>query len=118
MLLSFIATVIIHVGLSYFTCPTIIPDPFFRIWIARIHKANHGSDTQTYDNEGRFRPQQFEDIFIKYDRDSKGGLSKREILNLIKGQRLAGDFFGSAAVIAECMCLPPTFFPTYALFLP
>lgn len=68
----------------------------------RLHKANHGSDSLTYDQEGRFRPQQFEEIFTKYDRDAKGGLNKWEILDFWKGQRLVWDFFGWGATGFEC----------------
>ncbi|KAL8881142.1 MAG: hypothetical protein Q9198_001596, partial [Flavoplaca austrocitrina] len=74
IILSLIATMFIHFGLSYPTAPGILPDLFFRIYVDRIYKAKHGSDSMTYDNQGRFRPQQFEDIFAKYDRSHKGGL--------------------------------------------
>jgi len=53
----------------------------------------------TYDNEGRFRPQNFEDIFSKYDRENKGGLSWGDVLDLWKGQRMVLDFFGCCATI-------------------
>jgi hypothetical protein len=43
-----------------------LPDPFFRVYLARVHKDKHGSDTGTYDTEGRFVPQNFENIFAKY----------------------------------------------------
>lgn len=57
ILISFIAMFIIHSGLAYFTCPTLLPDIFFRLYLKNIHKAKHGSDTGTYDTEGRFIPQ-------------------------------------------------------------
>lgn len=105
--LAFIATLIINLGLSYATCPTFIPDPFFRIFLDRIHKAKHGSDSVTYDNEGRYRPQQFEDIFAKYDRGNKGGLTLADLWDFHKGQRLLGDFFGWSASLAECKFSDP-----------
>ncbi len=104
ILLSLAAAIIIHVGLSYATCPTIIPDPLFRLWTERMYKAKHGSDSMTYDNEGRFRPQAFEEIFTKYDRDNKGGLSLSDVFRLWRGQALLADFFGVTAVFLECEC--------------
>ncbi|KAI9791618.1 MAG: hypothetical protein M1816_003704 [Peltula sp. TS41687] len=103
--LTVFATVIIHIALSYGTCPGLLPDPFMRVWLVRIHKANHGSDSQAYDQEGRFRPQQFEEIFTKYDRDGKGGLNKDEIFDYLKGQRLVWDFFGWGATAFEWLCM-------------
>lgn len=103
--LALIATLVINLGLSYATCPTFLPDPFFRIYLDRIHKAKHGSDSTTYDNEGRYRPQSFEDIFSKYDRGNKGGLTMADVWDFLYGQRLLYDFFGRTAVFAECKSL-------------
>lgn len=66
ILVSLFAAFIIHLNFSFRTVPGILPDPFFRIWIDNIHKTKHGSDTNTFDNEGRFTPQHFEDFFEKY----------------------------------------------------
>lgn len=100
-LLSAIVMIIIHQGLSYPTCPSWIPDPSFRIWINNIHKDNHGSASGSYDQEGRFRPQQFEDIFSKYDQGHKGGLTIGDLLRFHKGQRFAMDFWGQTATFLE-----------------
>lgn len=105
ILLSALATFIINFNLSYPTVPGILPDPFFRIWVKRLHKDKHGSDSMSYDNEGRFRPQQFEDFFAKYDRGNKGGLDAYDLLRAHKGQRLAFDFFGWSATFFECKLL-------------
>ena len=56
----------------------------------------------TYDNEGRFRPQNFEDIFAKYDKGNKGGLDWSDVMSLWHGQMLAFDFFGWSATFLEC----------------
>jgi peroxygenase len=55
IILSALAMVIINGALSYPTVSGLLPDPFFRIYIKNIHKDKHGSDSMTYDNEGRFR---------------------------------------------------------------
>jgi peroxygenase len=102
ILLSALATFIINVNLSYPTLPGWLPDPFFRIYINNVHKAKHGSDSMSFDNEGRFSPQKYEDLFAKYDRGDKGGLDWRDLLRFHKGQRMAMDFFGWSAVFFEC----------------
>lgn len=61
----------------------------------------------TYDNEGRFRPQNFEDIFAKYDEGNKGGLDVWDVLRFLKGQWLLFDLFGGSAAFFECKCSPP-----------
>lgn len=55
--LSLLSMLIIHSNFSYPTVHGWIPDPLFRIYLDNINKAKHGSDTGTYDNEGRFIPQ-------------------------------------------------------------
>ncbi|KAL8761291.1 MAG: hypothetical protein Q9184_002586 [Pyrenodesmia sp. 2 TL-2023] len=101
IILSLIATTFINMGLSYPTVPSILPDPFFRIYVDRLYKAKHGSDSMTYDNQGRFRPQQFEDIFAKYDRGNKGGLDAGDVYIFWKEQRMVFDFFGWTACALE-----------------
>ncbi|TKX20187.1 hypothetical protein C1H76_7688 [Elsinoe australis] len=110
-ILSFLAMFIINFNLSYPTAPGILPDPFFRIWVKRLYKDKHGSDSMSYDNEGRFRPQQFEDFFAKYDRNNKGGLDVWDLFAAHKGQRLAFDFFGWSASFFEWLA-------TYLLIWP
>jgi len=71
----------------------------------RVHKTKHGSDTAAFDNEGRFRPQNFEDLFTKYDAGDKGGLDASDILRLLKGQRVVLDPFGWLAASLEWLAL-------------
>jgi len=100
ILLSLLAVFVIHANFSYPTLPTFFPDPLFRIYIENIHKAKHGSDTGTYDNEGRFMPQKFEDIFSKYS-TGKGSLTFWEAMNVLKGQRCIADPIGWGGAFFE-----------------
>jgi peroxygenase len=59
--------------------PGLLPDPFLHIYISRVWKNKLGSDSMSYDNEGRFRRHNFEDIFSKYDPDGKGGLGFKDL---------------------------------------
>ncbi|KAK5216429.1 hypothetical protein LTR47_008662 [Exophiala xenobiotica] len=99
--LSILATFIINFNLSYPTVPGILPDPFFRIYLDRVYKCKHGSDSMTFDTEGRFTPQHFENIFAKYDRDNKGGLTFGDVWSFWKGQRMVLDVFGINATLLE-----------------
>ena len=54
----------------------------------------HGSDSGTYDPEGRFIPQLFENLFAKWDSDNDGALTLRELFQLMHGHRCAADPFG------------------------
>ena len=56
----------------------------------------------SYDAEGRFRPQNFEEIFAKYDKGDKGGLDVTDAARMWKGQRFAFDFWGWSATFLEC----------------
>ncbi|KAF9922934.1 hypothetical protein BGZ67_010188 [Mortierella alpina] len=111
VLLSCLAAVVIHSSLSYPTCPSWIPDPFFRIWIHRIHKAKHGSDTGMFDTEGRFVPQHFEDVFSKYAPEGQDGLTLGDVWRMLKGQRVIADPVGWFGAFFEWMA-------TYILLWP
>ncbi|KAI9816253.1 MAG: hypothetical protein M1827_001854 [Pycnora praestabilis] len=111
LILSIYATFLINAFLSYPTSPSILPDPFFRIYLQNIHKDKHGSDSMSYDNEGRFRPQNFEDFFAKYDQEGKGGLTWRDFMRAWKGQAFVFDFFGWSATFFEWLA-------TYLLLWP
>ncbi|OTA62611.1 Caleosin-domain-containing protein [Hypoxylon sp. EC38] len=82
--LSLVAVFIIHANFSYPTLSSWLPDPFFRIYTVNVHKDKHGSDTGTYDTEGRFSPQHFEDIFAKYA-ERRDYLTIWDVWGLLKG---------------------------------
>ncbi|GIL80563.1 hypothetical protein Vretimale_16017 [Volvox reticuliferus] len=94
LLISSLAVPFIHGSFSYPTQKTWIPDPRLRIYMDRIHRTKHGSDSEVYDNEGRFVPEKFEELFSKYDRDNKGGLGWKDMQELIKSHRNIFDPVG------------------------
>jgi hypothetical protein len=102
--LCILSMFIIHINFSYPTLPGYLPDPFFRIHIANIHKDKHGSDSGTYDNEGRFIPQKFEDIFAKYAGGDKKGITIWEVGGYLREQRVILDPVGWGGAFFECEC--------------
>ncbi|XP_074292945.1 putative peroxygenase 3 [Silene latifolia] len=94
---SFIFMILVHVTMSYPTLPSWFPSPFFPIYIENIHKAKHGSDTATYDTEGRFVPANIENIFSKYGHTKPDKLSLKELWQMTQANRNVFDFFGWAA---------------------
>lgn len=89
-----LAMLFIHGGFSFFTCPHYIPDPFMRIYTKNIHRAKHGSDQEVYDQEGRFIPQKYEDLFAKWDCGNKGGLSAGDLWRMTQATWDVMDIFG------------------------
>ncbi|KAL6867403.1 hypothetical protein ACP4OV_015427 [Aristida adscensionis] len=91
---SLIFGFLINLALSYPTQPGWIPSPLLSIHITNIHKGKHGSDSETYDTEGRFDPAKFDAIFSKYGRTQPNALTKKELMSMLKGNRNIYDFIG------------------------
>ncbi|CAI9776928.1 unnamed protein product [Fraxinus pennsylvanica] len=78
-IVSLIIAVVINVALSYPTLPGWIHSHFFSIYIYNIHKAKHGSDSGTYDSEGRVASKLEWGVLYVLARDKEGFLSKEAI---------------------------------------
>ncbi|CAM8891931.1 unnamed protein product [Rhodiola kirilowii] len=90
-------TFLVHAAMSYATLPTWMPSPFFPIYVENIHRAKHGSDSGTYDTEGRYIPAHLEQMFSKYARTQPDKLTFKEIWHMTQSNRDAFDFFGWTA---------------------
>lgn len=102
-LISFVAMPVIHGTFSYWSGESWLPDPQFRVFFKNVHRTKHGSDSETYDTEGRFVPDKFESVFSKYDKDNKGGLTLHECWEMIRGNRNIMDPTGWIAEWLEWM---------------
>jgi len=91
-LASVVAFHVLHV--SYWTQPSWFLDPLFPVYLHRIHRAKHGSDTETFDEDGKFTAAKFERTFEKYDASGKDGLYFGELVNMWVGNRNVLDPVG------------------------
>ena len=123
IIFSALAMLVINGAFSYPTRLSYswFPDPLFRVYVGSIHKVKvctqisglmclapvlkdprtdmatvlqHGSDSGVIDNEGRFVPQVFQNVFSKYDKEGDGTLTLREMFDMMSGQRVVADPFG------------------------
>ncbi|KAM0933203.1 putative plant seed peroxygenase [Dioscorea sansibarensis] len=99
--ISFTAAILLNSILSYRTQRGWFPSPLLSIHIKNIHRAKHGSDTETYDTEGRFDPSKFDAIFSKYGLTHSDALTKAEISNMLKANSNLGDFLGWIMSLGE-----------------
>nr|A8B479.1 RecName: Full=Peroxygenase; AltName: Full=Caleosin [Lilium longiflorum]ABK40508.1 pollen caleosin [Lilium longiflorum] len=101
VLTSILGGFLINLGLSYRSQPSWIPSPVLSIHIKNIHRCKHGSDTESYDTEGRFEPSKFDAIFSKYALTQPDALTSEEISTMLQVNRNLLDFIGWVASIAE-----------------
>ncbi|KAJ0988638.1 hypothetical protein J5N97_006994 [Dioscorea zingiberensis] len=98
---SFSSAILINLMLSYRTQSGWLPSPLLSIHIKNIHRCKHGSDTETYDTEGRFDPSKYDAIFSKYGLTHSDALTKEEISNMLKGNANIGDILGRIMSFGE-----------------
>ncbi|XP_016582105.2 probable peroxygenase 5 [Capsicum annuum] len=91
---SVLAAVLVHLVTSGKTRPGKWPHPFFPIVIKNIKYGMHGSDSHTYDSEGRFVPEKFEEIFKKHAHENSEYLTSNEVDELLKKNREPKNYFG------------------------
>nr|XP_034914634.1 peroxygenase 1-like isoform X2 [Populus alba] len=85
LIVSLIVAAVINGALSYPTLPGWFPSPFFPIHIHNIHKAKHGSDSETYDTEGRVGAKLEWGLLYVLAKDEEGFLSKEAIRRCFDG---------------------------------
>ncbi|KXN88578.1 putative peroxygenase 3 [Leucoagaricus sp. SymC.cos] len=98
---TIVAVIIIHGGFSYVTWGSWIPDPYFRLKIRLMHRAKHGSDSESYTTTGRFDENRFNTMFDMYSQPPHDKLSFTEGIRMIHGNMNAFDPFGWSAAIFE-----------------
>jgi peroxygenase len=107
-LLAALAVPIIHLTFAAWTCDSMwqllrdLPRGA-PLHVARMDRCLHGSDSRTYDTEGRFRPEAFESIFSKFGvgSGSQSGITWSGVLRMLGRNRSIMDPVGSFAAFLE-----------------
>ncbi|XP_030496310.2 probable peroxygenase 4 isoform X2 [Cannabis sativa] len=99
--LSTVAAIFINVGLSSKTRPGKFIHPLFPIEIKNIHLGKHGSDSGTYDTQGRFVGEKFEEIFKKHAKTNPEALTSKELDEMLHTNRLPKDYPGWIGAFSE-----------------
>ncbi|KAE9605301.1 putative plant seed peroxygenase [Lupinus albus] len=68
------------------------PSILFPIEVKNIQRGKHGSDSGVFDTEGRFVHSKFEEIFSKHALKHSNALTFDELKEMIKGNRVPGDY--------------------------
>ncbi|XP_044494404.1 probable peroxygenase 5 [Mangifera indica] len=92
---------LIHMAISPVTTESKLPNVKLPIVVKNIAKGKHGSDSGTYDAQGRFVPAKFEEIFSKHAHAHDDSLTSDELMEMLKTNRQPNDFKGWVASFAE-----------------
>ncbi|CAN6549658.1 unnamed protein product [Malus baccata var. baccata] len=101
IMLSTVSAFLINAALSRKTRQGKFPSLLFPVEVKNIHKAKHGSDSGVYDNEGRFVPSKFEEIFEKHAHTYPNALTSDELMGMLKANRDPKDYAGWLAAYTE-----------------
>ncbi|XP_073002166.1 peroxygenase-like isoform X2 [Typha latifolia] len=85
VIVSLFLAIVINFAMSYATLPGWIPNPLLPIYVHNIHKAKHGSDTGTYDTEGRIANKFWWIILYALARDEEGYLPREAMRRCFDG---------------------------------
>ncbi|KAL6911446.1 hypothetical protein ACP4OV_000251 [Aristida adscensionis] len=78
---------------------------FTDIYIEYIHKGIHGSDTGSYDAQGMFVPEKFDEIFANHAKSVRDALTSAEVDEMLRANRQPGNYQGWAGAEAEWQVL-------------
>ncbi|KAK9708296.1 hypothetical protein K7432_009714 [Basidiobolus ranarum] len=96
IIVTAIATIVLHVLFSWVTQDGWLPSPFFYIYVKNIRRGKYGSDSGVYDEEGRLAKNKFEEIFQKFDTEKKGALTLTQCYHWTESSRRMLDPVGWA----------------------
>jgi peroxygenase len=95
----------LHSTFAFATWPDWRPRPWLPIFLERAHRCKHGSDSGTFDTEGRFTPAKFAEIFSKYatmrDASDNPALSFANLQDMLHGNMAVNDGVGWVAARLE-----------------
>ena len=90
-----------------------IPDPWFLIYLEKVHHTKYNNDTKVYDTEGCFLPSKFEEIFNKYAKTCPNAMTYKEIICMTGTLHNVNNQHVSKEDIHFCtLCNVEVFWPT------
>ncbi|MQM20672.1 hypothetical protein Taro_053697 [Colocasia esculenta] len=75
--------------------------PLLPVYVTNIHKGKHAGDSGVYDTEGRFVPENFEEIFQKHAHAHPDSLTSMELMEMLKANKDPKDNSAWVAAYTE-----------------